>query len=158
LLVYHSFVRATEIYRFSLCRYHTNNGEGITMWTIILTFLKNPKNLIIVILAVLFALCMGMILYQRASLATKTAKIELQAKDIEQFKAAQTAYSNLIDQYAEQVVKWQKLAESHQAITNQTAKETVKIKYIKSKCTLEGEDAKAVNGIFNYFNHGLLDN
>jgi predicted Holliday junction resolvase-like endonuclease len=128
------------------------------MMTIILTFLKNPKNLIIVILVALFALCMGMILYQRASLATKTAKIELQAKDIEQFKAAQTAYSNLIDQYAEQVVKWQKLAESHQAITNQTAKETVKIKYIKSKCTLEGEDAKAVNGIFNYFNHGLLDN
>jgi predicted Holliday junction resolvase-like endonuclease len=128
------------------------------MWTIILTFLKNPKNLIIVILAVLFALCMGMILYQRASLATKTAKIELQAKDIEQFRVAQTAYSNLIDQYAAQVVKWQKLSESHQAITNQTAKETVKIKYIKSKCTLEGEDAKAVNGIFNYFNHGLLDN
>lgn len=126
------------------------------MWTIILTFLKNPKNLIITILAALFILCMGMILYQRASLATKTAKIELQAKDIEQFKAAQSAYADLINQYAEQVIKWQKMAESHQAITNQTAKQNIKIKYIKSKCALEGEDAKIVNGVVEHFNSGRM--
>lgn len=128
------------------------------MWTIILTFLKNPKNLLILILAVLVLTCGAVVLFQRGSLAKSKGKIELQSAEIERYKAAQKAYADLIDQYAEQVVKWQKLAESHQAITNATAKETVKIKYIKSKCTLEGEDAKAVNGVFNYFNHGLLDN
>jgi len=130
------------------------------MMTIIWTFLKNPKNLIITILAALFILCVGVILFQRASIATKSAKVETQAKDIERYKAAQTAYSNLIDQYAAQVVKWQKLAESHQAITNATAKESVKIKYIKSKCKLEKEDASTVNNIAEYFNTGrrLRDN
>ena len=128
------------------------------MMTILWTFLKNPKNLIIVILAVAVLAFGATVLFQRVSLAKKTAKVAEQSAEIERYKAAQKAYADLIDQYAEQVVKWQKLAESHQAITNATAKETVKIKYIKSKCTLEGEDAKAVNGVFNYFNHGLLDN
>jgi len=130
------------------------------MMTIIWTFLKNPKNLIITILAALFILCMGVILFQRASIATKSAKVETQAKDIERYKAAQSAYADLINQYAEQVIKWQKLAESHQAITNATAKESVKIKYIKSKCKLEKEDAGTVNNIAEYFNTGgrLRDN
>lgn len=129
------------------------------MITIIWTFLKNPKNLIITILAMLFTLCMGVILYQRASIATKSTKVELQAKDIEQFKAAQKAYAQLIDEYAGQVIKWKQIAEKQQAITNQTAKEVVKIKYVKSDCKLEGQDAAIVNGMFQYFNSGrLLDN
>lgn len=127
------------------------------MMTVIWTFLKNPKNLIIVILATLFVLCMGVVLYQRASLATKTAKVELQQAEIDRYKATQKAYAQLIDNYAGQVVKWQKLAESHQAITNATAKESVKIKYIKSDCKLEKEDAKTVNNIAEYFNtHGRM--
>lgn len=129
------------------------------MITVILTFLKNPKNLIIVIFVALFTLCMGVILYQRASIATKSTKVELQAKDIEQFKAAQKAYAQLIDEYAGQVIKWKQIAEKQQAITNQTAKEVVKIKYVKSDCKLEGQDAAIVNGMFQYFNSGrLLDN
>ena len=128
------------------------------MWTVILSFLKNPKNLIIVILAVAVLFCGAVMFIESVSLDKERAKVKEQSAEIERYKAAQKAYADLIDQYAEQVVKWQKLAESHQAITNATAKETIKIKYIKSKCTLEGEDAKAVNGVFNYFNHGLLDN
>ena len=130
------------------------------MMTVIWTFLKNPKNLIIVILATLFVLCMGVVLYQRASLATKTAKVELQQAEIDRYKATQKAYAQLIDNYAGQVVKWQKLAEKQQAITNATAKESVKIKYIKSDCKLEKEDAKTVNNIAEYFNSGgrLRDN
>jgi apolipoprotein N-acyltransferase len=127
------------------------------MMTVIWTFLKNPKNLIIVILATLFVLCMGVVLYQRASLATKTAKVELQQAEIDRYKATQKAYAQLIDNYAGQVVKWQKLAEKQQAITNATAKESVKIKYIKSDCKLEKEDAKTVNNIAEYFNtHGRM--
>lgn len=130
------------------------------MMTVIWTFLKNPKNLIIVILATLFVLCMGVVLYQRASLATKTAKVELQQAEIDRYKATQKAYAQLIDNYAGQVVKWQKLAEKQQAITNATAKESVKIKYIKSDCKLENGDAKTVNNIAEYFNSGgrLRDN
>lgn len=129
------------------------------MMTVIWTFLKNPKNLIIVILAVLFVLCMGVVLYQRASLATKTAQVDKQAVEIERFKATQKAYSQLVDDYAGQVIKWRKMAESQQAITNATAKETVKIKYVKSDCKIEGEDARIINGVFQYYNSGrLLDN
>jgi hypothetical protein len=129
------------------------------MITIIWTFLKNPKNLIITILAMLFTLCMGVILYQRASIAVKAAKVETQKVEIERYKAAQKAYQGVIEDYAGQVIKWKQIAEKQQAITNQTAKEVVKIKYVKSDCKLEGQDAAIVNGMFQYFNSGrLLDN
>lgn len=126
------------------------------MWTIILTFLKNPKNLIIVILVALFILCMGMILWQRASIATKTAKVETQQVEIERYKAAQKAYQGVIEDYAGQVIKWKQLAEKQQVITNATAKEVIKIKYVKSDCKIEGEDAKIVNGVIEYFNTGRM--
>jgi hypothetical protein len=126
------------------------------MMTIILTFLKNPKNLLIVAL-VLIVLTFGtIVLYQRGSLAIKTGKLAEQTAEIERYKVSQKAYADLIDQYANQVVKWQKLAESQQAITNQTAKETVKIKYIKSDCKMEKDDAKIINGVVDYFNTGRM--
>jgi uncharacterized membrane protein YGL010W len=126
------------------------------MWTIILTFLKNPKNLIIVILAILVLTCGTVVLFQRGSIAKASAKVALQSAEIERYKAVQKAYIDLIDDYTTQIVKLQKLAESHQAITNQTAKQNIKIKYIKSKCALEGEDAKIVNGVVEYFNSGRM--
>lgn len=122
------------------------------MMTVIWTFLKNPKNLIITALAVCFLACMAVVLIQRVTISTKTAKIETQAKDIERFKAAQAAYQKTVDDYAGQVIKWRKMAESQQAVTNQTAKEVVKIKYVKNKCTMEGDDAKIINGMFDYYN------
>ena len=129
------------------------------MMTVIWTFIKNPKNLIIVILAVLFVLCMGIVLYQRASLATKTAKVEAQATEIERYKATQKAYQGLIDDYAGQIIKLREVVKAHQTITNNTAKEVVKIKYVKSNCKLEGEDVRIVNGIAEYFNSGgMRDN
>lgn len=126
------------------------------MMTIIWTFLKNPKNLIIVILAVAVLFCGAVMFIESVSLDKERAKVKEQSAEIERYKAAQKAYADLINQYAEQVVKWQKLAESHQAITNQTAKQNIKIKYIKSKCALEGEDAKIVNGVVEYFNSGRM--
>lgn len=126
------------------------------MITLIFTFLKNPKNLLIVALAVIVLIFGTIVLYQRGSLAKSKGKIELQTAEIERYKASQKAYADLIDQYAEQVVKWQKLAESHQAITNQTAKEVVKIKYIKSNCKMEKDDAKIINGVVDYFNTGRM--
>ena len=126
------------------------------MWTIILTLLKNPKNLIIVILAVAVLFCVAVMFIESVSLDKERAKVKEQSAEIERYKAAQKAYADLIDQYAEQVVKWQKLAESHQAITNATAKETVKIKYIKSDCKLGGNDALIVNGVVDYFNTGRM--
>ena len=120
--------------------------------TAIWTILKNPKNILILVLAALVLVGGGVVLFQRASLATKTAKIETQAKDIERFKAAQAAYQKTVEDYAAQVIKWRKMAESQQAVTNQTAKEVVKIKYVKNKCTMEGDDAKIINGMFDYYN------
>lgn len=126
------------------------------MMTILWTFLKNPKNLLIVVLTIVLLICGTTILFQRGSLAKSKGKIELQTAEIERYKASQKAYADLIDQYAEQVVKWQKLAENHQAITNQTAKEVVKIKYIKSNCRMEKDDAKIINGVVDYFNTGRM--
>lgn len=126
------------------------------MWTIILTFLKNPKNILILILAILVLTCGTVVLFQRASLAKSKGKIELQSAEIERYKAAQKAYIELIDEYTTQIVKLQKLNEAHQTITNQTAKVVTKIKYIKSDCKLEGNDALIVNGMVDYFNTGRL--
>jgi signal transduction histidine kinase len=124
--------------------------------TAIWTLLKNPKNLLILILAIAVLTCGAVVLFQRGSLAKSAAKVKEQTVEIERYKAAQKAYGEVIDQYAEQVVKWQKLAESQQAITNQTAKEKVKIKYIKSDCKMEKDDAKIINGVADYFNTGKL--
>lgn len=124
--------------------------------TALLALLKNPKNLLIVILAVLVLAVGAVVLIQRASLAKQKSQVQLQAAEIERYKTAQKAYSQLIDDYAAQVVKWQKLSEKQQAVENQTAKEVVKIKYIKSDCKVEKEDAKIVNGVAEYFNTGRL--
>lgn len=126
------------------------------MWTIILTFLKNPKNILILILAAAVLICGTVVLFQRGSLALKNGKLAEQSAEIEKYKATQKAYQELIEQYAAQVVKWQKLAEAQQATTNQTAKVVTKIKYIKSDCKVEGNDAKIINSVAEYFNTGKL--
>lgn len=124
--------------------------------TAIWTLLKNPKNLLILILAIAVLTCGAVVLFQRASIAKSSAKVKEQGVEIERYKAAQKAYQDLINDYAEQVVKLQKLAEKQQEITNQTAKVVTKIKYIKSNCKVEKEDAKIINGVAEYFNTGKL--
>jgi predicted site-specific integrase-resolvase len=125
------------------------------MMTILWSFLKNPKNILLLILAALVVFGTGVVLFQRVSIANQKTTIETQAKDIEGYERAQEAYRLAMTEYADQVTRWKKLAESQQAIANQTAKEIIKIKYIQSKCVLEGKDAKIVNGIVDYFNSGL---
>lgn len=120
------------------------------------TLLKNPKNILILILAIAVLTCGAVVLFQRGSLAKSSAKVKEQSVEIERYKQSQAAYQKTVEAYADQVIKLQKLNESHQAISNATAKEVVKIKYIKSKCTLEGDDAKIVNGTIEYFNTGRL--
>ncbi len=124
--------------------------------TAIWTLLKNPKNLLILILAIAVLTSGAVVLFQRGSLAKSSAKVKEQGVEIERYKQSQAAYQKTLEAYADQVIKLQKLNESHQAISNATAKEKVKIKYIKSKCTLEGDDAKIVNGTIEYFNTGRL--
>ena len=124
--------------------------------TAIWTIIKNPKNLLIVLLAIAVLTSGAVVLFQRGSLAKSSAKVAAQTVEIERYKQSQAAYQKTVEAYADQVIKLQKLAESHQAISNATAKEVVKIKYIKSKCTLEGDDAKIVNGTIEYFNTGRL--
>lgn len=126
------------------------------MMAIIWTFLKNPKNLIIVILAAAVLTFGAVVLFQRGSLAKSDAKVKEQSAEIERYKESQAAYQKTVEAYADQVIKLQKLNESHQAIGNQTAKVVTKIKYIKSDCKLGGEDAKIVNGVVDYFNTGKL--
>lgn len=124
--------------------------------TAIWTLLKNPKNLLILILAITVLTFGAVVLFQRGSLAKSSAKVKEQTVEIERYKATQKAYQDLINDYAEQVVKWQKLAEKQQEITNQTAKVVTKIKYIKSDCKVENDDAKIINGVAEYFNTGKL--
>ena len=95
-------------------------------------------------------------MFKRGSLAKSTAKVKEQGVEIERYKATQKANQDMINDYAEQVVKWQKLAEKQQEITNQTAKVVTKIKYIKSDCKVEKDDAKIINGVAEYFNTGKL--
>ena len=127
--------------------------------TAIWTLLKNPKNLLILILAIAVLTSGAVVLFQRGSLAKSSAKVKEQGVEIERYKQSQAAYQKTVSDYEAQVAKWKKLAENQQTITNNTATVVTKIKYIKSKCALEGDDAKIVNGVFNYFNTGkLLDN
>lgn len=129
------------------------------MWTIILTFLKNPKNLLIVALSACVLIVGGLLLFQRASLAKAKAEVKVQAVAIAQYQQNEKMLTAQLVNYADQIVKLRKLAADHQTVSNETVKVVTKIKYIKSKCTLEGEDAKIVNGVFQYYNSGrLLDN
>ena len=124
--------------------------------TAIWTLLKNPKNLLILILAITVLTCGAVVLFQRGSLAKSAAKVAAQTVEIERYKQSQAAYQKTVEAYADQVIKLQKLAESHQTIGNQTAKVVTKIKYIKSDCKLGGDDAKTVNSIAEYFNSGRM--
>ena len=126
------------------------------MWTIILTFLKNPKNILILVLAIAVLTFGAVVLFQRGSLAKSDAKVKEQSAEIERYKESQAAYQKTVEAYADQVIKLQKLNESHQAIGNQTAKVVTKIKYIKSDCKLEGNDALIINDFVDYFNTGKL--
>jgi predicted Holliday junction resolvase-like endonuclease len=124
--------------------------------TAIWTLLKNPKNILILMLAIAVLICGTVVLFQRGSLAKSKGKIELQSAEIENLKAVNKAYQKTVDAYADQVIKLQKLNESHQNISNQTAKVVTKIKYIKSDCKLEGNDALIINDFVDYFNTGKL--
>ena len=124
--------------------------------TAIWTLLKNPKNLLILILAIAVLTCGAVVLFQRASIAKSSAKVAAQGVEIERYKAAQAAYQKTVEAYADQVIKLQKLNESHQTIGNQTAKVVTKIKYIKSDCKLGGNDALIVNDLVDYFNTGRM--
>jgi apolipoprotein N-acyltransferase len=126
------------------------------MMSILWTFLKNPKNLALLVLAICLFICGTVVLVQRASLAKSKGKIELQSAEIENLKAVNKAYQKTVDAYTDQVIKLQKLNKAHQAVTNSTAKVVTKIKYIKSDCKLEGNDALIVNGMVDYFNTGRL--
>jgi len=126
------------------------------MMTIIWTFLKNPKNLALLVLAICLFICGIVVLVQRGSLAKSDAKVKEQSAEIERYKESQAAYQKTVEAYADQVIKLQKLNESHQAIGNQTAKVVTKIKYIKSDCKLEGNDALIINDFVDYFNTGKL--
>jgi uncharacterized protein YxeA len=122
----------------------------MTIWTL----LKSPKNLLILILAIAVLTCGAVVLFQRGSLAKSAAKVKEQGVEIERYKQSQAAYQKTVEAYADQVIKLQKLNESHQAVSNQTAKVVTKIKYIKSDCKLGGDDGAVVNSIAEYFNTG----
>lgn len=122
------------------------------MWTIILTFLKNPKNLLIVALSVCVLIVGGMVLFQRASLAKAKAEVKVQAGVIAQYKQNEMVFQKQIADYTDQIAKLKKLAEAHQNTSNETVKVVTKIKYIKSKCVMEGDDAKITNSVYRYFN------
>lgn len=124
--------------------------------TAIWTLLKSPKNILILILAIAVLTFGAVVLFQRASIAKSSAKVAAQGVEIERYKAAQAAYQKTVEAYADQVIKLQRLAESHQAVSNQTAKVVTKIKYIKSDCKLGGNDALIVNDLISYFNTGKL--
>ena len=119
------------------------------MWT-------NPKNILIAALAALVLIVGGIMLFQKASLAKAKAEVKAQAGVIAQYKQNEIAFQSQIASYADQVIKLKKLAESHQATSTQTAKVVTKIKYIKNKCILGGDDAKITNDMFGYFNTGRL--
>jgi hypothetical protein len=125
--------------------------------TVVWEFVKNPKNLIIVILLIIALVASGAVLWQRASLASKEAKIATLAKDIEIYRSNEKEMQKRFLEYADQIIKMKKVIADHQTITNATAKEVVKIKYVKSDCKIGGDDAKIINSsIVTYFNTGLL--
>jgi hypothetical protein len=134
----------------------SEDREGFLMWTIILTFLKNPKNLLIVVLSACVLIVGGLLLFQRVSLAKAKAKVVVQAGVIAQYKQNEILMQSQLIRYADQIVKLRKLAESHQAVSTQTTKVVTKIKYIKSKCVMEGDDAKIASDVFEYFNTGRM--
>lgn len=124
--------------------------------TAILALFKNPKNILILVMALIIFIAGAIVLIQRASLASKTAKIEIQAKDIETYKQNEKLYQKQLLDYAGQIVKLKELEKVNQQITNQTASLAKEIKKLKSNPKVDQADAKTVNAIVDYFNSGRL--
>jgi len=118
-------------------------------------FVKNPKNLGLLILGILLIIASGWILLQRTTIAVQKTKVVEQAKDIEALKKTQQALMCQIKGYEDQVGQLKKQALAHQKITNDTAKLMREVEKIKTKCIMEKGDEKIINDVVDYFNNGL---
>lgn len=125
------------------------------MWTVLFSFLKNPKNILIVVIAVLLTAASFWILAQKVKIEKQNTTIESQAKDIAYFAEIQMMLERQIRDYRDNLKDIKKLQKAQQDITTNTASLSENLKTLKSKCVLEGEDAKTINDLVDYFNTGV---
>lgn len=124
--------------------------------SILLTFLKNPKNILILILAALILALGFLFLWQRISIKEKEITITEQKADIKGLKESVADLQGQVADYKKQIEKQKAVAVSHQAIENETAKLRAEIQEIKSQCALGANDEKIIDDVTDYFNSGVF--
>ena len=124
--------------------------------TILLSFLKNTKNILILVLAGIVLVVGFLFLWQRISIKEKEITITGQKADIQALKESVKGLQGQIADYKKQIENQRAVAVSHQAIENDTAKLRAEIQKIKSQCTLGVNDEKIIDDITDYFNSGMF--
>jgi ERCC4-type nuclease len=126
------------------------------MWALILSFLKNPKNILLVILVAVIAVLTIYATYSKISLSAKISEIEKQKTVIASQKKDLETYKTIQEDLLKQMQNIQNTQQEQQKITAKTAEIMTAIKKLKTKCTMEKEDASSFNRIVDYFNNGVL--
>ncbi len=117
--------------------------------------LKNPKNILLLALAILLIVLAFYGQAQRLIAAKQKTTIASQTSEIQDLKEKQTALLAQVEAGKNQIIKLKKQQEASQKITDNTAVLMAEINKIKSQCIVEGEDAKIINSIFDYYSHGV---
>ncbi|MDD5292576.1 MAG: hypothetical protein PHY46_05310 [Candidatus Omnitrophica bacterium] len=122
----------------------------------LLKLLKNPKNILILALAVLVILIGLLSLWQRVSLKVKDNTITEQKASIAGLNVTNRDLAAQIADYKTQTIRQKALTAAQQAVENTTAYYKAEISKIKSQCVLGAEDEKIIDDVTLYFNNGVF--
>jgi len=121
-----------------------------------MTFFLNPKNLIIIVLALLIAAISGLYLWQRGAIKEKEITITKQAGDILALQVAKKDLEGQVTDYKANIATMKKTQVQQQQITTDTAGLMIQAAKIETNVLLEAEDEKIISDATYYFNHGVL--
>ena len=116
-----------------------------------ITWLLNPKNLLLTALAVLVIVIGGLYLWQRNTVVK-------QAGQIDALTITNTDLAAQVADYKTNIVAAKKAQKEQQKITNDAAALMAAVNKIKETKCLEAKNEKTISGITYFFNsRGLLD-
>jgi uncharacterized protein YxeA len=107
-----------------------------------------PKNIIIAALTVLLIIVGGLFLWQRNTVTKQTGQIK-------QLQVTNDSLASQIVEYKANLEAIKYAQGQQQIINNHTETIREQIKYIQTDCKIGEQDAKTINNITDYFNHGV---
>jgi len=113
----------------------------------------NPKNLLLIAFALLFIVCGGLFLWERAEVNAKNTTIAKQAADIVAKDKSIADLNGQIADYQANLAAIKKAQAEQQVIANNTATLLAKANKITANCVIGGDDENTIDSITNDFNN-----